>query len=233
VWYGSNQPHEAAYPSFIKINDGEWWAAYSATLFPINGEEIGVGIIKIADPMKVPFEVLHRSIIRPTFHMWSPVLVRGGDKLYLYSTDLSKPPGVIRQWVQASQTIGPAYGVTVTGYPQGGVDITDVAIGSDGKWYALVNVNWQVGKVSLYQSNDGLAFTYIKSYTRPGEMVFDGGFTRWPDSRLVEPMLIFGNSVPVGTTDATLFNKWRLVWWAEAGAKIPQPLIPLGPRPVR
>lgn len=216
--------HEAAFPSVILAAPYEWWVAYSSTQYPNPDHVIEIGVIKSAMPYGPPYDVKHRSMFVSERRAWSPTLVRINGKMWLYSNDYYRPPEhtTIRQWVQSSQTIGP-------GEPINTPMLTDVAQAADGTIYALSGQNPEHG-IALYRSADGRAFTKVRDYERLGEQVFDGGFLRWPDSRLVEPMVVFGNSIPQGSDQ---FSRWRLVWWADAGAALPRALTGFDPRPIR
>lgn len=225
-----NVAHEAAFPSVILASPYEWWIAYSSTLWPIEADTIVLGVIKSAMPLGPPFEVRHRSMFVSGRNAWSPTLIRIGGKLWLYTNDLmlSYQYVTIRQPVYDSQTIGAGTQIVLIHPPGGEVGMTDVAVGADGTVWALVGQNPQA-QIGLWRSSDGLTFERVRSFSFPDHKVMDGGFLRGTEGELIEPMVVFGNSIR-----GDMFDEWRLVWWAEPGAQLPRSLTGCwAPRPPR
>jgi hypothetical protein len=218
-----NDAHEAAYPTVLRVGN-DWWVAYSSTLWPIEGEKIGVGLAKFNDLAEPPTLVRHRSWLLSERHAWSPTLVWIGGRLYLYTNDVTKPISnqVIRQQVYSEEELGAEELVVLPGLGQFVYGLTDIAVRSDGVIVGLTGQDYRGESIGLWESDDGLHFEKVGSFSRPGYSVFDGGFLRHPDGRLVEPMVVFGNATSPGMDAPT--GSWKLAWWAEPGAALPKSL---------
>jgi hypothetical protein len=127
-------------------------------------------------------------------------------------------------------------------FPAGGgnyvPDVTDIARGSDGKYYLLGSPGAFDGRIDEFSSTDGISFTLDgRSWTvscatlqaDPGMVetdcnipitncfVYDGGYVRDSTGVIVTPRIIVGQ---VGNT-AGVDGSWHLYYWADAGAALP------------
>ncbi len=151
-----------------------------------------------------------------------------GRTMLWYRDDVRlRPEDRFRVFVQEFRDGRPFGGAIEARFVKGGQrvgpTITDVGVGPDGRIYVLSS-DWLWDGITEWVSDVDDPFlltpTGVVLKTIDGLAVWDGAYLRDPAGRIEQPRIVVGVAAPYGA--AADSGQWRLVWYAEDGARVPE-----------